>query len=260
MNTVDYLLENRFSSRTLEVKLEIKRLGCHQPKDFVISQKDTKCTRNFSPRWFEKTPWLTCSTSKKALFCFPCLMFGMEDNTWTKHGYKDMKHLSRDIKAHNRSPNHLTACLKLEMFGKVDIARQLDDGYRLSIRRHNQKVDRNRHILARIIDCIKFCGAFELALRGHDESPDSNNPGIFRGLINFVAELDLILAEHLENATIFKGTSKTIQNELLDCMYQVYLEQVAKEIEDCQFLGIQADETTDVSCKCQVVVNASFVL
>ena len=71
MNTVDYLLENR-----------LKRLGCHQPKDFAISQKDKKCTRNFSTRWFEKTPWLTCSTSKKALSCFPCLLFGGDDSAW----------------------------------------------------------------------------------------------------------------------------------------------------------------------------------
>ena len=66
------------------------------------------------------------------------------------------------------------------------------------------------------MECIKFCGAFELALRGHDETEDSDNPGIFRGLINFTAALDSALSQHLESATVFKGTSKTIQNELLD--------------------------------------------
>ncbi|KAK0133198.1 hypothetical protein N1851_031417 [Merluccius polli] len=29
------------------------------------------------------------------------------------------------------------------------------------------------------------------------------------------------MEEHLENATVFKGTSKTVQNELLDCMLSV---------------------------------------
>jgi hypothetical protein len=41
-------------------------------------------------------------------------------------------------------------------------------------------VKQNRYILRKLIDAIKFCGAFELALRGHDEGVESNNPGIFR--------------------------------------------------------------------------------
>jgi hypothetical protein len=60
----------------------------------------------------------------------------------------------------------------------------------LGIELHNEKVSNNRYILNVIINCIRFCGAFELAFRGHDESETSLNPGIFRGLINFTAELD----------------------------------------------------------------------
>jgi len=59
--------------------------------------------------------------------------------------------------------------------------------------------------LSKIIDCIRFCGAFELALRGHDETADSVNPGIFTGIINFTAELVYALKTHLEKATVFKG-------------------------------------------------------
>ncbi|KAL1249385.1 hypothetical protein QQF64_020390 [Cirrhinus molitorella] len=114
-------------------------------------------------------------------------------------------------------------------FGKLSIAEQLDEGYRIGIRRHNEEVRKNRHILSRIIDCVKFCGAFELALRGHDESQSSDNPGIFRGLVDFVAALDGVLKEHLENATVFKGTSKT------------------------------ADETTDVATQCQLVLVLRYI-
>jgi len=56
---------------------------------------------------------------------------------------------------------------------------------------------------------VKFCGAFELALRGHDETDSSENPGNFRGLVDFVASLDNVLEEHLKTAIVFKGTSKT---------------------------------------------------
>ncbi len=57
----------------------------------------------------------------------------------------------------------------------------------------------------------------------------SNNPGIFRGLVDFVASLDGVLKEHLENATVFKGSSKTVQNELLDCMLPVVREHLIQE-------------------------------
>ena len=87
------------------------------------------------------------------------------------------------------------------------------------MRKYNEEVDKNSHILSNIIDCVKFCGAFELALRGHDETASSNNP--VRGLVDLVVSLDGVLEEHLKTATVFKGTSKTVQNELLDCMLSV---------------------------------------
>lgn len=60
--------------------------------------------------------------------------------------------------------------LKLALLGKANIATQLDDSHRLEVKRHNEEVDENRYILSKLIDYVKFCGAFELPLRGHDEA------------------------------------------------------------------------------------------
>jgi len=60
--------------------------------------------------------------------------------------------------------------VKLAILGWQNIATQLDDGHRLVGRKHNEEVDENRHVLSKRIDCVKFCGAFELALRGHYET------------------------------------------------------------------------------------------
>ncbi|XP_063747657.1 zinc finger MYM-type protein 1-like [Eleginops maclovinus] len=141
----------------------------------------------------------------------------------------------------------------------LSIAEQLDEGYRIGIRKHNEEVRKNRHILSRIIDCVKFCGAFELALRGHDESENSENPGIFHGLVDVVASLDGVLKEHLESATVFKGTSKTVQNELLDCMLSVVREKIISEVQSSDFLSIQADETTDISTQAQLVLVLRYI-
>nr|CAH7765288.1 unnamed protein product [Callosobruchus chinensis] len=131
---------------------------------------------------------------------------------------------------------------------------QLSSAYRESIILHNNKVEKNRHILKRIISCVKFCSAFDLALRGHDESEFSENQGIFKELINFTAELDNTLKEHLRTATVFKGTSNTIQNEILESMLQVCREEICKQIEKADYLSIQCDKTTDVSNYCQMVL------
>lgn len=50
-------------------------------------------------------------------------------------------------------------------------------------------------------------GVFKLALRRHDQTIALDNPGIFRRLINFIAELDSNLQVHLQRANAFKETS-----------------------------------------------------
>ncbi|XP_072014887.1 zinc finger MYM-type protein 1-like [Amphiura filiformis] len=261
-SSTEQITLERLHGGCLETRLEIKRLGRHRPEELEITQKGKSQNRTFQANtWFDREPWLTACPEKKALFCFPCILFGSGGaGAWTKSGITDLQHLSDRVKSHKNSTGHKTCCLQLKMMGNVDIGTQLDDGYRHAIRRHNQTVDKNRHILGKIIDCIKFCGGFELALRGHDETEDSSNPGVFRGLVDFVAEIDNIMADHLEHSTIFKGTSKTIQNELLDTMYEVYLDEMKNEIKQANFISIQADETTDVSCKCQMVTVLRYTL
>lgn len=53
--------------------------------------------------------------------------------------------------------------VKLAMLGRVNIATQPVEGHRIGVRKHNEEVDKNRHILSKIIDCVRFCGVIELA-------------------------------------------------------------------------------------------------
>jgi hypothetical protein len=144
--------------------------------------------------------------------------------------------------------------IDLVVLGKVNISTQLSEAYRSSISKHNEEVRRNRDILSTIIDFIKFCGKFELPLRGHDESLYSANPAVFRGLLKFAGKLDKNLKTHFETATVFKENSKTIQNELLDCILEVCRAEIAAEIRCEKFLAVMSDDTTDVSEKTQEVV------
>jgi hypothetical protein len=106
------------------------------------------------------------------------------------------------VKKHEASAAHIENDVKFNLFGSVNILFQLNEGYRVSIQHHNELVDKNRHILGRIINCIKFCGTQKLPLRGNDESETSYNHEIFLDLVSELASLDSILDEHLRSATV----------------------------------------------------------
>ena len=74
------------------------------------------------------------------------------DTTWTVTGVRDLKHLSECIKKHECSKVHMNNAVKLAMLGRISIVAQLDEGNRIAVRKHNEEVDKNRHILSKIID------------------------------------------------------------------------------------------------------------
>ena len=262
--SVQYLKTIKFSSLPLEEKIKIKSAG--RPKPNLIITSVTKCKsreykRTFKLETYEKTDWLCGCDVSNSLYCFPCLLFGSDEaSEWTRSGVKDVVHLAEKIKKHQNSKSHLSAKLGFNLLGKQDIRQQLNSAYRLSIEKHNDQVKNNRYVLSKIINCIKFCGAFELALRGHNEQEDSLNPGIFKGLINFSAELDLALRDHLQQATVFKGTSKDIQNDLLECMLSVCQAHIKKEIAASNFVSVMSDETSDISNIFQMVIVFRYTL
>ncbi|CAH2011557.1 unnamed protein product [Acanthoscelides obtectus] len=87
--------------------------------------------------------------------------------------------------------------MKLALLGTVNIRAQLDSAYWGNIQQHNDTVTKNKYVLLKIIDCIKFCG-----------TESSQNPGICCGLINFSAELDTTLNEYIKMLQYLKELRK----------------------------------------------------
>ena len=176
-NTVAYLKGIRFLLLTLAEKLQIKAKGRHSP-DLIVkpgnigTSKGKHYTEKFNSKIYEKHQWLTGCLETNALYCFPCLLFGGE-STWTKVGIKNLNHLQRNIKAHENSERHANKAVDLAYLGSTYVLTELNTGFQ-----------------------IKFCGKFELPLRGHDESTGSANPGVFRGLVDLVCEFDSALKWH----------------------------------------------------------------
>lgn len=104
-----------------------------------------------------------------------------------------MQHLNVKVDKHENSYKHIHNATNFNLFGKIDIRRQIDSGYKIIIQRHNELIDKNRYVLDKILKCIICCGKLDLC-----------------------TELDSNLRDHFENPTVFKETLKTIQNDLLD--------------------------------------------
>lgn len=77
--------------------------------------------------------------------------------------------------------------------------------------------------------------------------------------MNFSAALNSVLSQHLESATVFKGTSKTIQTELLDIMLKT-MQCKIQEVKEAGFVTVIADGTTDVSNHLQNVVLFRYIV
>ena len=69
----------------------------------------------------------------------------------------------------------------------------------------------------------------------------------------------LAFEEHRKTATVFKGTSKTVQNELLESMLVVIRGHIMEEVKSAKFVAIQADETTVVSTQTQLVLVLRYI-
>lgn len=261
-NSVSALKKLTLSQLTLPQKLEIKTRGRPKPNLSIVqlsSSRGNAYSRQFNPSVYEDYNWLCGCNETNALYCFPCLLFG-GDPSWTKSGIKDLNHMKQKICKHNTSIKHMNNMINLSMLGKGNIATELDSGYKASIVKHNEMVTKNRTVLSKIIDCIKFCGKFELPLRGHDESSTSENSGVFRGLVEFACGLDSSFAAHFNSATVFKGTSKTIQNEIMESILELCQEEIKKQVVNSEFLAVMCDETTDIHDKTQMVIVFRYEL
>ena len=72
--------------------------------------------------------------------------------------------------------------------------------------------------------------------------------------------MDSILKSHLETATVFKGTSNVIQNELLAIMFDVCQDKIKMEIKEADFLAVISDDTTDIKQMSQNVVVFRYLV
>ena len=132
MNIIDCILQDSFQSFSFEDKLRVKAEG--RPKPPVkITQLVGAVRRNFNCSMYDKVNWLTGSLLKNRLYCWPCVMLktaavGDGCSTFARDGFCDLRNLSRSIKIHEKSKDHIWAAGQLSLLGRVRIDAKINEG------------------------------------------------------------------------------------------------------------------------------------
>lgn len=267
VSSVSSLLSRPFATRSFEEKKNIIVLGRDKPKlELKIKTKvgNKECHRYFDSKYYEQYEWMTGCPILNKLFCFPCLLFCQDQNTWTTTGYCDLNNLITALSRHKKSQNHLNSVIALKTFDRQRIDTAIDHWKAASIQLHNRSVEKNRNILKRLIHCIEILACQELPFQGHDEIEESNNKGNFLAICEAVAEYDDCLRLHLDyvkkNADcVFSGLSSDIQNEIINCIAATIEGEIKAMIDKTSFVAVMFEETMDFQMKSQLSRVLRFV-
>ncbi|MBN3277478.1 ZMYM1 protein, partial [Polyodon spathula] len=219
-------------------------------------------SRRFRAVWYEIHKWLAGSAVSNKVYCWPCLLQSTKHTAWSCEGYSNWKNLSQSTTIHSSSSEHVHNELALKQLENesVGIDRLLDEQSRLAVTEHNEKVRKNREVLKRLIDITMVLSKQEQAFCGYDESEDSLNKGNYPELFEYFFKHEPELKSHWQkNAVVFSGLSKTIQNDLIECMAEGLASFIDSEIMETPFFVCELDEATDVTQRSQLSMVLRYI-
>ena len=151
-------------------------------------------------------------------------------------------HLNEISGIHSESMKNYSSFLN-EMTGKVVPVNA-------EIVQTSEQTKKNNRILMSIIDLLKTAGQMGIPLRGHrDDSQyhqEVGEPATHAGVDNFVDLLNFAvrqgnkdLEDHLKNCSSRETyISKTTQNNLLNCCYDLMTEVIIKKVKQAKFFSV----------------------
>lgn len=223
------------------------------------------CHRSCQHKYLADNPCFVYSKAEDGLYCLPCVLFASRDdlgqfvsekfNLWTKKSRKFADHNSK--KYHHLALARADALKSSIMDPASSIACRLKEI-------NDSEIVKNRYIIKCMVDAILVCGRQCIALRGHrdDSTADPlSNKGNFLALLDYSVRsgntaLDTHLKECGRNALY---TSKTIQNDLIECIGDYLRGKILGEIKLATWYSVLCDEVTDVASKEQLSLVLRFV-
>jgi len=222
--------------------------------------------RHFHEKWLFRTlpngeevrrTWLLYSKQKNVLFCFPCVIFSIENTQYFSSislGFNNWKKLNPKISDHEKSPSHKESVFKWKEFEKrLHGGKTIDCTLQNAIKSEKEKW---KAILKILFDVILFCAKNNLALRGTDEQIGKPNCGIFLSTLELLSHYNPILAKHIEEVNaknnVISYFSPQIQNKIISLLGKSTREKLLNRVKESKYYSIMFDCTPDVSHKEQM--------
>lgn len=209
---------------------------------------------------YSEHKWICGDAERKALFCFPCLIFKKSSRSlWTTTGITNVPNLTNHIRKHEKTSDHVTAVTAFSLLGTTDIETSISEASMINRNLHNEEVRRNRNMLQHHIDMVVYLSTQGISFRGHREDATSSNKGNFVEGVKLLAKYSHngFLSQLCEEGGVFSGLSSDIQNDLIHSIFNILKQEIHRRIHTSKCASILCDETSDIThqSKCSLVLR-----